>query len=105
MNKKLTSRVIKTIVMKHPNIRSMVRNHPYAKIVGMAVIKCLEKKIGIESDCVSDELLEEMIEKGIDFYNEKEELLRRIPVMEQRRNLLCNHLYEIASKYLSTVEG
>ncbi|BBG65725.1 hypothetical protein NNO_1022 [Hydrogenimonas sp.] len=105
MNNELTSRVVKKIVTKHPNIRSMVRNHPYAKVVGMAVVKCLEDRLGMESDSVSDELLEEMVEKGIELYCEKEEHLKRTPVVEQRRKLLCDHLHKIAMEHMAAAEG
>ncbi len=105
MNNELTSRVIKSIVSRHPNLRPMVRNHPYGKVVGMAVVKCLEERMGLESDAVSDELLEEMIEKGIDLYCEKEEELQRTPVVEQRRKMLCDHLHSIAQEHLAAAES
>ncbi len=105
MSSELTSRVVKTIVTKHPNIRSMVRNHPYSKVVGMAVVKCLEERLGLEPESVSDELLEEMIEKGIEFYCEKEDQMRNTPVVGQRRKLLCDHLHKIAQEHLTSAEG
>ncbi|MCF6201451.1 MAG: hypothetical protein L3J42_04930 [Hydrogenimonas sp.] len=85
MSNELTSRVVKTIVAKHPNLRSMVRNHPYSKVVGMAVVKCIEEKLKMEPDDVSDELLEEMIDKGIEFYCTNEDKILQTPVVEQGR--------------------
>ncbi len=105
MSNELTSRVVKKIVTKHPNLRSMVRNHPYSKVVGMAVVKCLEERLGMEPDSVSDELLEEMIEKGIELYCEKEDELRQTSVIEQRRHMLCDHLHKIATEHLAAAEG
>ncbi len=103
MSNELTSRVVKTIVSKYPNLRSMVRNHPYSKVVGMAVVKCIEEKLGMDPESVSDELLEEMVEKGIEFYCEKEDELRQTAVVEQRRKYLCEHLHKIAQEHLETL--
>ncbi len=105
MSSELNSRVIKTIVGRHPNIRSMVRNHPYGKIVGVAVVKCLEDRLGLENEHISDEMLEEMIDKGIRLYDEKREKFDEAPVLEQKRKLLCDHLYEVAQEHLSPAES
>ena len=54
-------------------------------------------------DEISDELLTEMIEKGIGLYHEKEDEINEAPALEQKRKVLCESLKTIAINHLETV--
>ena len=98
----LNGRVIKIIGTKYPGLRHMIRNHPYTKVVGIGVMKCLLDDMHMTPDEISDELLTEMIEKGIELYHEKEDEINDTPVLEQKRKVLCNSLKQIATSHLET---
>jgi len=66
-------------------------------------MKCLLDDMQMTLDEISDELLTEMIEKGIELYHEKEDEINEIPVLEQKRKVLCKSLKQIATSHLETV--
>jgi hypothetical protein len=101
----LNARVIKIIGTKYPNLRSVIRNHPYTKVVGMGVVKCLLDDMNMSPEEITDALLEEMVDKGIALYQEKEEEIKEIPVLEQKRRVLCDHLLQIATAHLEAAAG
>ncbi|BDY12028.1 hypothetical protein [Hydrogenimonas cancrithermarum] len=105
MMHELNARVVKIIGTKYPRLRTMIRNHPYTKIVGMGVVKCLLDDMHMTSDEVSDELLTEMIERGIELYHEKEDEIKEIPVLEHKRHVLCDYLQRVATEYLELSAG
>ncbi|WP_456390409.1 hypothetical protein [Hydrogenimonas sp.] len=96
----LNARVIKIIGTKFPHLRNMIRNHPYSKVVGMGVVKCLIEDMHMPQEKITDALLEEMIDKGIALYHENEEEIKKIPVLEHKRRVLCDHLRQIATEYI-----
>jgi|GEM_PF-1505596 len=103
MIRELNARVVKILGTKYPRLRTMIRNHPYTKIVGMSVVKCLLDSMHMTPDEISDELLTEMLEKGIELYHEKENEIREIPVLEHKRRVLCSSLQKIAATHLETL--
>ncbi len=105
MMHELNAKVVKIIGTKYPRLRTMIRNHPYTKIVGMGVVKCLLDDMQMTTDTITDALLEEMIDEGIALYHEKEEEIRSIPVIEHKRRVLCDALKEIAEKHLEAAAG
>ncbi len=98
----LNAKVVKIIGTKYPRLRTMIRNHPYTKVVGMGVVKCLLDDMQMTPDTVSDELLEEMVEQGIVLYHENEEEIKAISVLEHKRRVLCDALKQIAEKHLES---
>ncbi|RUM45994.1 MAG: hypothetical protein DSY46_01235 [Hydrogenimonas sp.] len=103
MMHELNARVVKIIGTKYPRLRPMIRNHPYTKVVGLSVIKCLVDVMQMQPEEISDELLVEMVEKGIDLYHAREEEIKAIPVLEHKRRLLCSLLQEIATNHVEAV--
>ncbi len=101
----LNARVVKIIGRKYPRLRTMIRNHPYTKVVGMGVVKCLLDDMQMSPETVSDTLLEEMIDEGITLYHENEEEIRSIPVLEHKRRVLCDALKRAAEKHLEAAAG
>ena len=99
----LHGRIIKIIGTKYPHLRHMIRNHPYTKVVGIGIMKCLLDDMKMSSDEISDELLTEMIERGIELYHEKEDEINSIPVLEQKRKFLCKSFNKIAVDHLESV--
>ena len=97
----LNARMIKIVGTKYPRLRSMIRNHPYTKIVGMSVIKCLTEEIGMSPDAIDDELLTHLIEQGIRLYHEHEESIRMSDVLEHKRRMLCEGLKTAAQEHLA----
>lgn len=103
--KDLNGRIVKIVGTKYPRLRSMIRNHPYTKVVGIGVAKCLMEEMGLTMEEISDELLEEMVERGIALYHEKEQEIAEIPVLEQKRRVLCEGLKAIAREHLEAAAG
>ena len=105
MINELNGKIVKIVGTKYPRLRRMIRNHPYTKVVGIAVAKCLTEEMGMRPEEIGDELLEEMVEKGIALYHEKEEEIAEIPVLEQKRRVLCEGLKAIAREHLEAAAG
>ncbi len=101
----LNAKVVKIIGTKYPKLRTMIRNHPYTKIVGMSVVKCLLDNLQMTTETISDQLLENMIDRGIALYHEREEEIRSIPVIEHKRRVLCDELTQFAEKHLESATG
>jgi hypothetical protein len=98
----LNGRVIKILGTKYPRLRHLIRNHPYSKIVGIGVIKCLLEDMHMTSDEISDNLLKDMVERGIELYHENENKIDEFSVLEQKRKFLCKLLKQIAENHLET---
>ncbi|WP_201353144.1 hypothetical protein [Hydrogenimonas urashimensis] len=105
MMHQLNAKVVKIIGTKYPRLRTMIRNHPYTKIVGMSVVKCLLEEMQMKIEAISDDLLEEMLDKGIALYHENEEEIRSIPVIEHKRRVLCDGLRQFAEEHLESAAG
>ncbi|WP_456453023.1 hypothetical protein [Hydrogenimonas sp.] len=101
----LNARIVKIIGTKYPRLRTMIRNHPYTKIVGMGIAKCLVDDMGMQESEISDALLEEMVDKGIALYHENEAEIKEIPVLEHKRRVLCDRLKTIATEHLEAAAG
>jgi len=99
----LNGRVVKIIGTKYPHLRHLIRNHPYTKIVGIGIIKCLIDELKMDTDEITDELLTEMVEKGIKIYHEKESEINETPVLEQKRKILCNLLKQTSINHLENI--
>ncbi len=105
MINELNGKIVKIVGTKYPRLRRMIRNHPYTKIVGIGVAKCLIEELGMTLEEITDELLEEMVEKGIALYHQMEEKIAEIPVLEQKRRVLCEGLKAIAQEHLEAAAG
>ena len=99
----LNARIIKIIGTKYPQLRNVIRNHAYSKVVGMGIVKCLLDEMQMLPAKITDTLLEEMIEKGIALYHEKEEEIRSIPVLEHKRRVLCGYFRQIAADHFASL--
>ena len=88
MSRKEYSHVVKIVGTKYPELRRMIRNHPYVKIVGIGILKCLEDK----SQPTDEERLAYLIDRGIELYHRLEEDIKATAVLEEKRRLLCEHL-------------
>ena len=97
----LNARIVKIIGTRYPRLRKMIRNHPYTKIVGAGIIKCLTDDMGMQNDEIDDALLEAMVDRGIALYHEREEQIQQMPVLEHKRKLLCEDLKQTATQLIA----
>ncbi|WP_353662537.1 hypothetical protein [Hydrogenimonas sp. SS33] len=97
----LNAKVVKMIGTKYPKLRTMIRNHPYTKVVGMGVVKCLLKDMKMRADAVSEELLKELLEKGIDLYHKEEERIKDFSVTEHKQQVIREALKDYAESRLA----
>ncbi|NPA29934.1 MAG: hypothetical protein GXO33_07115 [Epsilonproteobacteria bacterium] len=90
------ARIVKIIGTRYPRLRPMIRNHPYTKIVGIAIAKCLLDEMRLSAGQIDDATLETVVDKGIALYHAHEEELKNLDVLAHKRALLCEEIKQIA---------
>ncbi len=86
------AKIVKIIGTRYPRLRTMIRNHPYVKIVGISIANCLEECFKQKEYLFKEGILEKMVEEGIAVYEKFKIEIDRAPTLEQKRHIVCERL-------------
>ncbi len=89
MDRTINARIVKIIGTLYPRLRTMIRNHPYVKVVGISLANCLQECVGTDKREIDDAMLETLLKEGIAIYHAHEKEIQSISVLERKRNKLC----------------